>query len=46
LVAEERIATYEALHEESGHERGAPMAPHQNRDPAEQHRGGPLPNTM
>ncbi len=25
-------------------EHGAPMAPHQNRPPAEQHRGGPLPN--
>jgi uncharacterized protein (DUF2267 family) len=24
----------------------APMAPHQNRTPGEQHRGGPLPNTM
>lgn len=46
LVAEERIATYEALHAESGHERGAPMAPHQNRPPGEQHRGGPLPNRM
>ena len=46
LVAEEREATYEALHAESGHERGAPMAPHQNRAPGEQHRGGPLPNMM
>jgi uncharacterized protein (DUF2267 family) len=46
LVAEERTATYEALHAESGHERGAPMAPHQNRAPGEQHRGGPLPNMM
>jgi hypothetical protein len=46
LEAEERIATYEALHVESGHERGAPMAPHQNRPPGEQHRGGPLPNRM
>ncbi|MGZ3504617.1 MAG: DUF2267 domain-containing protein [Vulcanimicrobiaceae bacterium] len=46
LAAEERIATYEALHAEAGHERGAPMAPHQNRPPGEQHRGGPLPNRM
>jgi uncharacterized protein (DUF2267 family) len=46
LVAEERVATYEALHAECGHERGAPMAPHQNRAPGEQHRGGPLPNMM
>jgi hypothetical protein len=27
-----------------GTERDAPMAPSQNRPPAEQHRGGPLPN--
>lgn len=46
LVTEERIATYEALHAECGRERGAPMAPHQNRAPGEQHRGGPLPNQM
>jgi uncharacterized protein (DUF2267 family) len=46
LVAGEREATYEALHAESGHERGAPMAPHQNRAPGAQHRGGPLPNMM
>ncbi len=44
LVAEEGIATYEALHEERGTERGAPLAPHQNRPPSLQHRGGPLPN--
>lgn len=25
-------------------ELGAPMAPQQNREPSEQHRGGPLPN--
>ena len=46
LSEEERVATFAALHEESGHERGAPLAPHQNRPPGEQHRGGPLPNTM
>lgn len=46
LDAEERTATHEALHAEDGHERGAPMAPHQNRPPGEQHRGGPLPNMM
>jgi uncharacterized protein (DUF2267 family) len=45
-AAEERVASYEALQEERGAERGAPMAPHQNRPPAEQHRGGPLPNVM
>jgi uncharacterized protein (DUF2267 family) len=46
LAAEEKLATRQALHEEAGHERGAPLAPHQNRTPSEQHRGGPLPNTM
>jgi uncharacterized protein (DUF2267 family) len=45
-AAEEQVAAYEALQEERGAERGAPMAPHQNRPPAEQHRGGPLPNVM
>ena len=44
LANEEEVATYQALHEERGTERGAPMAPHQNRPPGEQHRGGPLPN--
>ena len=29
---------------ERDNERGAPMAPSQNRTPSEQHRGGPLPN--
>jgi uncharacterized protein (DUF2267 family) len=46
LVAEERVSKQGALHAEAGHERGAPMAPHQNRAPGEQHRGGPLPNQM
>jgi uncharacterized protein (DUF2267 family) len=46
LQDEERLSTYEALHAEAGHERGAPLAPHQNRPPGEQHRGGPLPNMM
>ncbi|MDB5026724.1 MAG: hypothetical protein JWO66_413 [Candidatus Eremiobacteraeota bacterium] len=46
LAAEERLATTEALHAEHGTERDAPLAPHQNRPPGEQHRGGPLPNTM
>ncbi|HKU67434.1 MAG TPA: hypothetical protein VJP85_06655 [Candidatus Baltobacteraceae bacterium] len=34
----------ERLQDEKGTEREAPMAPHQNRPPSEQHRGGPLPN--
>jgi uncharacterized protein (DUF2267 family) len=46
LAGEKQLAAYEALHAQAGHERGAPMAPHQNRPPGEQHRGGPLPNTM
>jgi uncharacterized protein (DUF2267 family) len=46
LAGEEKLATLERLHAEAGHERGAPLAPHQNRPPGEQHRGGPLPNTM
>jgi uncharacterized protein (DUF2267 family) len=46
LAAEERVAKQGLLHAEAGHERGAPMAPHQNRAPGEQHRGGPLPNEM
>lgn len=46
LELEEAVATQGVLHNEWGHERGAPMAPHQNRSPGEQHRGGPLPNTM
>lgn len=29
---------------ERGVERGAEMAPHENETPAEEHRGGPLPN--
>lgn len=46
LAAEKRLSTVEALHEQSGHERGAPLAPKHNRPPGLQHRGGPLPNTM
>jgi uncharacterized protein (DUF2267 family) len=46
LAGEEKLATLDRLHAEAGHERGAPLAPHQNRLPGEQHRGGPLPNTM
>jgi hypothetical protein len=34
----------ERLQDERGTERNAPMAPHQNRPPEQQHRGGPLPN--
>jgi uncharacterized protein (DUF2267 family) len=46
LAAQERAAQKQALHAEDGHERGAPMAPHQNRTPGDEHRGGPLPNRM
>jgi uncharacterized protein (DUF2267 family) len=46
LGGEERLAAGEALHAHAGHERGAALASHQNRPPGEQHRGGPLPNTM
>jgi uncharacterized protein (DUF2267 family) len=46
IITEERISTYEALRAERGTERDAPLAPHQNRTPGEQHRGGPLPNQM
>jgi uncharacterized protein (DUF2267 family) len=46
LMAQERDVQRQALHAEDGHERGAPMAPHQNRTPGEEHRGGPLPNRM
>jgi hypothetical protein len=34
----------ENTHADRDTEAGAPMAPHQNREPREQHRGGPLPN--
>lgn len=44
LAAQEREIINQLLHAESGHERGAPLAPHQNRSPGEEHRGGPLPN--
>jgi hypothetical protein len=41
--AEHRRAV-ETLKDDHGTESGAPLAPHHNRTPAEQHRGGPLPN--
>ncbi len=42
---EEHRLAVEALEDDRGAERGAtPLAPHQNRTPAELHRGGPLPN--
>jgi hypothetical protein len=31
-------------HDEWGHEKGEPLAPHQNRAPKDQHKAGPLPN--
>jgi len=34
----------ERLHADRKTETGAPLAPSQNRTPAEEHRGGPLPN--
>jgi hypothetical protein len=34
----------ELTHEDHGTEAGAPLARTQNRTPAEEHRGGPLPN--
>lgn len=46
MAAQQREVRKQALHAEAGHERGAPMAPHQNRTPGEEHRGGPLPNRM
>lgn len=46
LTAQEHASAKQAQHAEDGHERGAPMAPHQNRTPGEEHRGGPLPNRM
>jgi len=46
---EQRKAVIEEISRDSTHadrdtEAGAPMAPQQNREPSEQHRGGPLPN--
>jgi hypothetical protein len=41
---DDQKSEYERLRDEDGHEKGAPMAPHQNRPPTEQHRSGPLPN--
>jgi hypothetical protein len=46
---ERRKAVIDEVSRENAHadrdtEAGAPMAPHQNREPREQHRGGPLPN--
>lgn len=46
LLAQQRAVQAQASHAEAGHERGAPMAPHQNRTPGDEHRGGPLPNRM
>jgi uncharacterized protein (DUF2267 family) len=46
LLAQQRAVQAQAQHAEAGHERGAPMAPHQNRTPGDEHRGGPLPNRM
>jgi hypothetical protein len=44
-IPDDPKSAYERLMDEDGHERGgAPLAPHQNRLPGEQHRGGPLPN--
>lgn len=37
-------ALNERSHQERGVEKGDVMAPHQDRTPAEEHRGGPLPN--
>lgn len=34
----------EKLHADRNTETGAPLAPSQNRTPAQEHRGGPLPN--
>ncbi|HZZ64029.1 MAG TPA: hypothetical protein VFE17_00895 [Candidatus Baltobacteraceae bacterium] len=41
---QEHQSPFERIAEERGVEPGADMAPHQNRPPAVQHRGGPLPN--
>jgi hypothetical protein len=41
---DDQKSEYERLQQERGTEHDAEMAPHQNRPPAEQHRGGPLPN--
>ncbi|HZO93155.1 MAG TPA: hypothetical protein VFB22_05255 [Candidatus Baltobacteraceae bacterium] len=40
---EEHRRAVEALENDRGAEHGAPLAPHQNRTPGEEHRGGPLP---
>jgi hypothetical protein len=41
---DDQKSKYERMQEERGHEKDASMAPQQNRTPAEQHEGGPLPN--
>lgn len=43
-VEDDPKSQHERAQEERGTEREAELAPHQNRPPTEQHRGGPLPN--
>lgn len=44
LKEDDRKSKIERQQVERGTEHDDAMAPHQNRPPAEQHRGGPLPN--
>lgn len=43
-IPDDPKSAYERMWAECGHEKGAPLAPHQNRTPMDLHRGGPLPN--
>jgi len=43
-IPDDPKSAYERTWDEHGHEKGAPLAPHLNRTPMQQHRGGPLPN--
>jgi hypothetical protein len=44
LTEDDPRSREQRIHKDRDNEQGAPMAPSQNRPPAEQHRSGPLPN--
>jgi hypothetical protein len=43
-VPDDPKSAHQRMMDEQGHEKGAPLAPHQNRPPKDQHKGGPLPS--
>ncbi len=44
LIPDDKKTEYERRQVDRDRERGADLAPEQNRPPSQQHRGGPLPN--